>query len=116
MKIICFELTMPNVGSWDGHWTQEEEKHLIFKHVSDKFFKENEKKLVGSWYYNFGDGWGALVSGSVIDSKERQKLSKINRGFCGYGWMVQSIMLVGGIYTDKELKEILANEEGTNNA
>jgi len=107
MKIICYELTMPNVGSWNGKWSLQEEKHLIFKSVGIAYFRNNEKKLIGSWYYNFGDGWGANVEGKVITSVEKAKLKKLNKGFCGYNWMVDSIMLVGEIYNSRDLKDVL---------
>lgn len=106
MKIISFELTMPNVGSWNGKWTGEGEKYFIIKSVSNKFFKDNIEKLLdgeklyNSWYYNFGDGWGANVRMEIIDATIARHRRKVSKGFCGYGWMVDSIIKRGKITTD----------------
>jgi hypothetical protein len=40
MKTLSFELTMPNVGLWNGKWTGSDKKYYIIKTVSDKFFKD----------------------------------------------------------------------------
>ena len=107
MKLISYELTMPNVGSWNGKWTGSENKYYVVEKIDDKTAaklmngaKENpiyegffERRLVGcsnpkiSHYYNFGDGWGANVCLEVIDSKEAAKRRKISKGFLGYEWM-----------------------------
>lgn len=99
--IICFELTMPNVGSWNGKWTGADKKYYLFKTVSKdagKTLLENKDR--NSWYHNFGDGWGALVSAEQVTSQEKRKLSKISSGFCGYDWMVDSILEHGEIKND----------------
>lgn len=91
--ILSFELTMPNVGSWNGKWTGSSDPHFIFRKVPKKV---GEKLLDGkeqqNYYYNFGDGWGANIEVKVIDAKTKNKLSKINKGFYGYDWMVDSIL------------------------
>lgn len=104
MKHVSFQLTMPNVGSWNGKWTGEDRKYYIVKKFSDKFFKSEVEKLFtgktyNSWYYNFGDGWGASVSAEIINSVEARKRRKVSRGFCGYNWMVESILRDGVIKT-----------------
>jgi hypothetical protein len=50
-----------------------------------------------SWYYNFGDGWGAAVDMRVLEPGQKRSLNKINAGFCGYNWMVDSILNCGAI-------------------
>ena len=91
--IICFELTMPNVGSWNGKWTGATKRYFIFKTLQkskiSRLMQNNETR---NFYYNFGDGWGANVKLTQISSKEKQKLNKINAGFMGYDWMVDSII------------------------
>ena len=89
MKIISFELKMPNVGSWNRKWTGESKKHYIIMKMTDNEF---EKLSSDSYYYNFGDGWGASISIEIIDSKEAIKRRKLSKGFCGYDWMVYSII------------------------
>lgn len=48
----------------------------------------------GYWYYSFGDGWAASVSARVMSKGERSSRSD---GFCGYDWMVRSILTHGDI-------------------
>jgi hypothetical protein len=119
MKTISFELTMPNVGSWNGKWTGADRKYFIVKTVSEKYFKSNIEKLFdlnntqsrsreykwNSWYYNFGDGWGASVEINLINSTEGKKRRKLSKGFSGYDWMVDSIMRYGSILTESQIKE-----------
>jgi hypothetical protein len=106
MKNLSFELTMPNVGSWNGKWSGSERKYYILKSVSDKFFRNTiEPFLDGknhqNFYYNFGDGWGANVELQIVDSTESRKRRKLSKGFAGYDWMVDSIVLHGTIQTTK---------------
>jgi len=96
--IICFELTMPNVGSWNGKWTGESKKYYKFRTLTksqgqDFFGAEDDL----SWYHNFGDGWGAQVNATLVTSQEKRKLNKISAGFCGYDWMIDSILEHGEI-------------------
>ena len=91
--MIYAELTMPNVGSWNGRWSQEKEMHI--KPLSQAY-----KDLVGkTFHYNFGDGWCACVSFYEIDGTSRawRTMKKNNRGFMGYDWMISSIRAVGRI-------------------
>lgn len=103
---LCFELSMPNRGSWNGGWSGAGNIYAIIK----KF--PNTKKanarcaaLVAksSWYYRWEDGWGARVSVRVIDSATARAVRRISRGFCGYDWMVASILNHGEIYADHEI-------------
>ncbi len=55
----------------------------------------------GSYYYNFGDGWGASVAVEQVDSKEAAKLRRRSAGFCGYDWMIDSIERHGRILADE---------------
>ena len=113
MKIISFQLTMPNVGSWNGKWTGSESKYYVVKKVSDKYFnsKDHFKDLAekgrDNWHYSWGDGWGANVTAEIVDSKEAAKRRKLSKGFCGYEWMVDSIMFYGEISTKTERRAIL---------
>jgi len=109
MKLISFQLTMPNKGSWNGKWSGENQKYYVVYNMSDKFFKSREylKELLDkghdNWYYSWGDGWGANVKAEIINSAEAKKRRKISKGFCGYNWMVDSIISHGAIYASHEL-------------
>lgn len=96
--MIIFELTMPNRGSWNGKWSQENNRHIIIK--NERYFPKDiinnilEKR---DFYYRWDDGWTACVSVSKINYKDANKLKKISCGFCGYDWMVSSILNYGEI-------------------
>lgn len=100
MKHLSFELTMPNVGSWNGKWTGDKYKYYIIMSVKDQRFKNEIENLLNGkdrWYYDFGDGWGANVRMEKIDSKEATQRRKLSKGFAGYDWMVTSILSNGKI-------------------
>ena len=105
--ILSFELSMPNIGSWNGQWTGEGSKY--YKHITVSK-KEGEKILNGkerqSWYYDFGDGWGACVSVEKVLSGEKKRRERISQGFVGYGWMIDEILKYGRILERQERKEI----------
>jgi len=92
--IIAFVLTMPNVGSWNGKWTGE--GNLYARTVNfgrSKSGKEKAQEILDkkSFYYNFGDGWGANISVKAVNAKEATQIRKKSRGFYGYEWMIDSI-------------------------
>lgn len=90
--ILCFELTMPNRGSWNGKWSGEDDVHIITK-TDRNIGKKRIQELNGkSFCYHWDDGWTACVSCKTIDAKEAARLRRKNRGFCGYDWMVRSII------------------------
>jgi len=97
--MLVFVLTMPNVGSWNGHWSGEDEFHCKVVRAS----KKKEEELAGkSFYHDFGDGWGAMVSVSSMQSYEANKFKKKSKGFSGYDWMVESILKYGKILDSLE--------------
>jgi len=96
--MLLFELTMPNVGSWNGKWTGEKNVYAVKSSLS----KKQVTALLGdkeqeSWYYNFGDGWGVNISCRIVTSAEATRVMKRSSGFCGYEWMVTSIIKYGEI-------------------
>lgn len=98
---------MPNVGSWNGKWTGAERKYYVIRKMSDRAFADyphlsnlRPPKGRDSFYYNFGDGWGANVVVESVDSKEASKRRKMSAGFCGYEWMIESILKHGKIIVD----------------
>ena len=97
--MLCFELSMPNVGSWNGKWTGSGKSYFRIRKVSTTKEKELDGK---SFYYNFGDGWGANVLVKKIDAKEATRRRRISAGFCGYDWMIDEIIEYGRILTLRE--------------
>lgn len=104
MRTVSFQLTMPNVGSWNGKWSGAANKYYIIKSLTDKQTAKllPDGKLSDSWHYSWSDGWGANVTAEIIDAKEARKRRKVSSGFCGYGWMVDNILWFGTPYGKKE--------------
>jgi hypothetical protein len=101
--MVSFELTMPNVGSWNGKWTGADQKYFLIKNLSKSQlanipFKDGRV----SFYYNFGDGWGANVAVELVDAKEAKRRRKNSKGFASYDWMVDEIIEHGRILSRDE--------------
>jgi len=92
--MLQFTLSMPNVGSWNGKWTGSEDFYAV---VRSEKSAEVPIKHGDYFHYSFGDGWSAGVKVSVIDSATAQKIKRKSKGFCGYDWMVSSILKHGKI-------------------
>jgi hypothetical protein len=98
MKRVMFSLSMPGISSWNGKWSGEGKRYFITKTISDKLATRlgiSDQKPT-SWRYNWDDGWSAQVTATVLKKGERAGKSD---GFCGYGWMVSSILIHGDIRT-----------------
>lgn len=98
--ILCFTLTMPRNNSWNGQWSGQDNFYAITKNLGrtkEKLSQAQEILKVGSYSYNFGDGWVARVEVSQVDSPEAAKIRRRSKGFCGYNWMVTSIIKNGDI-------------------
>jgi hypothetical protein len=102
MRLIA-ELTMPNVGSWNGQYSgAKDRKTVVFATSSKKY-----ESLIGSYYYNFGDGWGASVQVREAEPRER-----VTKKFSGYEWMLAEIKVHGKILTSDERDKL--KEESKN--
>ena len=88
--MIVFELTMPNRGSWNGKWSGENSRHIRAK--SEKSIPNIDKIINKDFYYTWDDGWTACISTIKMSAKEARKLEKESSGFCGYDWMIDSII------------------------
>lgn len=94
---FAFVLSMPNNNAWNGKWTGEGKLYARVKSFSAHAFKEQLSKLVGDHSYSFGDGWRANVEVKVVTTDEKRKLLKQTAGFCGYEWMISSLIDHGSI-------------------
>jgi hypothetical protein len=102
---LAFQLSMPNNNSWNGKWSGEGNLYVRVLTVSDaKATRAKYEKLIGSHYYNFGDGWGASVSVKEVTGAEKRKLVKASRGFCGYDWMIESLRWHGKIMNHAQIR------------
>ncbi len=100
--ILSFELSMPNNNAWNGKWTGEGTLYAIVKNFGrGKKANVKAQQLLDKGYYryNFGDGWSAGISVESVSAKDSAKLRRKSAGFCGYDWMVRSILEHGKIQT-----------------
>lgn len=82
-KRVIFELSMPKNNSWNGKWSGEGSQYTVAKTLPEAKFES----LKPRYTYSFGDGWVAAVS--VREANPREKASG---KFCGYEWMIDSIL------------------------
>ena len=98
--MIVFKLTMPNRNTWNGKWTGDE---MIFARVRKD--RDVPKDIIGkSFFHHWDDGWTACVSVDKMDYREANKLMRKSAGFCGYDWMIESIIRYGEIRYKKDWK------------
>lgn len=92
---LLFILSMPSNNSWNGRWSGEENVYAKTRPMPRSAKKKDQ--VIGTHYHNFGDGWCAAVECRAVTTAEARKIMKFSRGFCGYDWMINSIMLYGEI-------------------
>lgn len=97
--LLVFILSMPNVGSWNGKWSGENDYYARVKSFVSKIDKEKAQRILKEEYYhyNFGDGWSAGVTIKEVNRNEANKIRRKTKGFCGYEWMIKSIINHGEI-------------------
>ena len=100
--MFCFQLNMPNIGSWNGQWAGEKKNYFRTRKASIKKQKDLDGK---SFRYDFGDGWTASVLVEKIDAKEAARRRRNSAGFCNYDWMIDEILEHGRILTRQERHE-----------
>ncbi len=104
---LAFILSMPGVGSWNGKWSGESTLYAV---VED--FKTLKRLAKASavlerrpYFYRWDDGWCARIDVRQVDNAEARKLKQESKGFCGYEWMIVSILERGKILADHEVEE-----------
>jgi hypothetical protein len=98
--ILLFTLSMPGVNSWNGRWSGEDRQFSVSKNFGRTQKAEAKAKAIlsiGHYSYSFGDGWVAGVSVKSVTPQESRAAKKKSAGFCGYDWMVESILTNGKI-------------------
>ncbi len=101
--ILAFILTIPNNNSWNGKWSGEGTLYARLKTYKGKRASEKAASMIGNHYYRWDDGWGANVQVKEVDAKEARKLRDKSKGFCGYDWMIESLVRYGKIYADHQV-------------
>lgn len=94
---VGFFLTFPKVNTWNGKWTGEGDLHAIVKPYNDRGIILYPDLKEGFYDYDFGDGWVAKVEVKFLTNKEARNVTKNTKGFCGYEWMIESIIKNGSI-------------------
>ena len=91
---VAFVLTMPGNASWDGRWSGDGKIHARTRSLPGLKAKELDGQ---DFYHSFGDGWLAMVRAKIVDAKGRRAMDRASDGFCGYEWMIDSIVKHGRI-------------------
>ena len=100
MKYVCFKLSMPGCPSWNGKWSGEGSFYAIVVKFPEVQKEKFDKVMKESYYsYSWPDGWRAAIDVTEVDAKQARQIKKNSRGFCGYDWMVDSIIKDGVIKT-----------------
>ena len=99
--ILSFRLSMPGSNAWDGKWSGSSRNYIRTRSFQSKKSIEKANQILdkGYFHYNFGDGWRAGVAVEEVDSRKAASLRRISDGFCGYDWMITSIISVLEIVT-----------------
>ena len=102
MKLVAFTLTMPRVASWDGKWSGEGKLYVVIRRVTDETSQRFLQRT--SYRYRWEDGWAAQVECQVVDFRRAAALRKKSAGFCGYEWMIDSILAYNKILVDPPVR------------
>jgi hypothetical protein len=98
---VAFALSMPSVASWNGKWSGAAKRYVIVRSFRKPPTRPDDSPVAppgGGYYtYHFGDGWAAAVRAEEVDAPTARKLRRASDGFCGYDWMVDSILQHGRI-------------------
>jgi hypothetical protein len=101
---LVFSLSMPGCPSWNGRWSGEGRLYAIVKSFSSKKGVLHAEEILKQKFFSYGwsDGWRACVEVSICDTSKARQIRKRSAGFCGYDWMVNSILCRGYIKADHE--------------
>ena len=93
--LLSFALSMPNCGSWDGKWIGADRNYVKVRNLGRG--KANGVRAAeilekGYFHYSFGDGWSAGVTVREAGPNQAARIRKKSDGFCGYDWMIDSII------------------------
>jgi len=87
---ILFELSLPNNSSVRDIYARTVKGIARGK---NKYPNLEEK----GYYYKFSNGYGAHINVRYVQKNEAKDKMKKSKGFCGYDWMIDSILTKGKI-------------------
>lgn len=98
----AFVLTMPGKASWNGKWSGDSSPHILVKDIPAKV----RKNLISRspFQHRWDDGWVAQID--VVPMSKVYSLIDKSTGFCGYNWMVESLIRFGSIYYARDWKDL----------
>ena len=98
MYHLIFTLSMPHRASWNNKWSGEGIKYVRSRSFYKKDFEALPPNIIGNHRYRWDDGWEANVNVKLVKSaKEKNKIIHGSAGFCGYDWMINSLLKNGRI-------------------
>lgn len=99
---------MPWRSSWNGQWSGEETLYAIVKKFTTKKAMARAQTILakGCYSYSWDDGWRASINVREVDAVQARKVRAKSKGFCGYDWMVESILTYGSIYADHQKPDL----------
>lgn len=105
---IAFTLSMPGSPSWNGKWSGEGKLYAIVKKFTGARGADKAKSILANCYYSYSwsDGWRAGIDAKMVDGKTAGQFRKRSCGFCGYDWMVDSILVDGVIKSASDKEEV----------
>lgn len=103
--LLAFTLTMPRRNTWNGRWTGDEKLYCAVRSFRGQKQEQHASEIIANspYHYNFGDGWCARIDVRDVDSREAANLRRKSNGFCGYDWMVDTIIRYGKPLADHQI-------------
>lgn len=97
--LVAFILSMPSNNSWDGRWSGDDKLFAVVKSFQGRGEIEKARSILEKrdFRYSFGDGWVARIEVKEVNGAEAKTIRRKSQGFCGYDWMVNSIIREGCI-------------------
>lgn len=90
-KRVIFELSMPLNNSWNGKWSGEDNVYTVARTISGAKFEDLKPR------YTYSFGYGPVA---VVRIREAEPREKATNRFCGYEWMIDSILKRDAITVD----------------
>ena len=101
--MLAFTLTMPGRSSWNGTWSGDGDFYVLLRAIA-RSERERAAALLShhNYSYSWPDGWRAAVAVREVSANEARRLRRTSHGFCGYDWMVDSLLKNGRISRTEE--------------